>query len=150
MVDPQDGGVPVRLSGSIKDRVFLLDTTGGTRNGCLLLHFETIKTVVLARIAPRPPFAMAYTGGCAQSHASCGAVPRLPGYKPLVFPCGMYSAFPELRRKPLKSYRISCFRMVAARGACYNNGENQPNSVKKSASKPMTDHGRHALWFPLG
>ena len=76
--------------------------------------------------------------------------PRLPGYKPLVFPCGMYSAFPELRRKPLKSYRISCFRVVAARGACYNNGENQPNSVKKSASKPMTDHGRHALWFPLG
>ena len=58
--------------GPIKGRVFLLDTTGGTRNGCLLLHFETIKTVVLARIAPRPPFAMAYTGGCAQSHASYG------------------------------------------------------------------------------
>ena len=87
---------------------------------------------------------------CYGIHRRVRPEPRLPGYKPLVFPCGMYSAFPELRRKPLKSYRISCFRVVAARGACYNNGENQPNSVKKSASKPMTDHGRHALWFPLG
>lgn len=90
------------------------------------------------------------TSVCYGIHRRVRPEPRLPGYKPLVFPCGMYSAFPELRRKPLKSYRISCFRVVAARGACYNNGENQPNSVKKSASKPMTDHGRHALWFPLG
>ena len=79
---------------------------------------------------------------------SCGAVPRLPGYKLLVFPLWMYSAFPELRRKPLKSYRISCFRMVAVRERAIINGENQPNSVK-TASKPMTDHGRYAFWFPL-
>lgn len=35
--------------------------------GASCCHFETIKAVVLARIAPRPPFAMAYTGGCARA-----------------------------------------------------------------------------------